>query len=381
MRKETNMGVYEEIGVRRVINAAFPVTNLGGSTLSKETIDAALEANRGFVDMGDLCKKAGEIIAEITGGEAAYITTGAFCSLVLSAAACLAGKDPDKMRRLPDTTGMRNEVIVERTLRHPFDRAMEVAGGKFVEVESTLEAMEAAITERTAAIHYLGLMDPVSVFDQPRPPAIPLEKVIDLGHRHGVPIIVDAAGQTYPTDRFRVFVRMGADLICYSGKYISAPNSTGFVCGRKDLVEAVAENSFVGPSVGWIGRGYKLDRQEVVALVVALQRWMKMDHEKERLQPARERRDWLMEALKAIPDIKLTPQPYLYHTVMLDVTLEKKTPEETAELVKKLREGDPSIHIRGARGNTLRINTLFLADGDEHVLAQRLKSLIAGGGP
>ena len=368
------MGVYEEIGVRRVINAAFCLTVLGGSTLSKEMMEAAHEANRYFVEMGELCKKAGEIIAGITGAEAAHITTGAFCGLVQSAAACIAGKDPDKMRRLPDTTGMKNEVIIQRNLRNVFDRAMEVAGGKFVVVEPTLEAMEVAITEKTAAIHYLPQMDP------PRTDIVPLEEVIDLGHRHAVPIIVDAAGQTYPTDRLRMFVRMGADLVCYSGKYFSGPNSTGFVCGRKDLVEAVVENSFIGPAVGWVGRGYKLDRQEVIALVVALQRWMKMDHEKERLQPARERRDRLMESLKAIPDVKLMPQPYRYHVFGLQITLEKKTPEETDELVKKLREGDPSIHIRGASENNLLINTLFLADGDEHLLAQRLKSLIAGGG-
>jgi len=177
-----------------------------------------------------------------------------------------------------------------------------------------------------------------------------------------------------------MFVRMGADLVCYSGKYFSGPNSTGFVCGRKDLIEAVVENSFIGPESGWFGRGYKLDRQEVIALLVALQRWIKMDHEKERLQPAGERRDRLMESLKAIPNVKLTPQPYRYHIVGLQITLEKKTSEETDELVKKLREGDPSIHIRGTSENNLLINTLFLADGDEHLLAQRLKSLIAGRG-
>ncbi|MFC1847538.1 aminotransferase class V-fold PLP-dependent enzyme [Chloroflexota bacterium] len=368
------MGIYEEIGVRRVINASYCQTVLGGSTLSKETMEAAHEANRCFVEMGELCEKAGEIIAGITGAEAARITAGAFCGLVLSAAACIAGKDPDKMRRLPDTTGMKNEVIIQRNLRIRFDRAMEVAGGKFIEVEPTLEAMEAAITEKTAAIYYFPRMDP------PRTDIVPLEEVIDLGHRHAVPIIVDAAGQTYPTDRVRMFVRMGADLVCYSGKYFSGPNSTGFVCGRKDLVEAVVENSFIGPDIGWVGRGYKLDRQEIIALVVALQRWMKMDHEKERLQPAGERRDRLMEALKAIPDVKLVPLPYAYHVFGLQITLEKKTPKETDELAKRLREGDPSIHIRGASENNLIINTLFLADGEEHILAQRLKSLITDGG-
>lgn len=364
------MSIYKEMGVKHVINASFCLTVLGGSTLSKEIIDAEIEANKRFVAIRDLEEKAGRIIAEITGAEAAHITTGAFAAMVLSTAACIAGKDTEKMKKLPDTTGMKNEIIIQRNLRTIFDRAMEVPGGKFVVVEPTPEAMEAAITEKTAAIHYLPQLDP------PRTDVIPLEEVIEIGHRHGVPIIVDAAGQTYPTDRLKMFVRMGADLVCYSGKYFWGPNSTGFVCGRKDLVEAAAENSFIGPGVGWIGRGYKLDRQEIVALVVALQRWIKMDHEK-RLQPARERRSYLMEALKDIPDIKLAAQPYRYHVVGLQVTFEKKTQAQTRELAAKLREGDPSIWVRRSRGNSILINTLLLADGDEKIIAERLKEILS----
>jgi len=368
LREENDMDWYEEMGVRRVINAAFCLTVLGGSTLSKEMLDAYGEANKYFVEMRDLCIKAGKIIAGITGAEAAYITTGAFAGLVLSAAACMAGKDPDKMSKLPNTAGMKNEIIIQRTMRIVFDRSMEIPGGNFVEVEPTLADLEAAITEKTAAIHYLALMG------SPRK-SIPLEEVVDLGHKHGVPIIVDAAGQTYPPDRLKTFVRMGADLVCYSGKYFSGPNSTGFVCGKKDLVEAIAENSFIGPGVGWIGRASKLDRQEIVALVVALQRWMEMDHEKVRLHPAREKRTRLIEALKDIPNIKMMPKESL-HNIGLQITLEKYTPEETSNLVKELEEGDPSIVIRSVSKNNLLINTLFLVDGDDRFLADRLKSLI-----
>jgi len=367
------MGIYEEIGVRRVINASFCQTVLGGSTLSKETMEAAHEANRCFVEMGELCEKAGEIIAGITGAEAADITAGAFCGLVLSAAACIAGKDPDKMKRLPDTTGMKIEIIIQRNMRIVFDRAMEVPGGKFIVIEPNLRSMEEAINEKTAAIHYVA---PVPE-DPRRNDIIPIEDVINLGHRYDIPIIVDAAGQTYPIDRLRMFVRMGADLVCHSGKYFSAPNSTGYVCGRKDLIEAAEENSFIGPGVGWIGRGYKLDRQEVIALVVALQRWINMDHDKERLQPAEARRDILIEALNTVPDIILTPEPYRYHAIGLQITLEKKSPEETSELVKNLREGDPSIRIRSFSENNLLINTMFLMEDDVYLLAERLKTLIA----
>jgi len=364
------MGVYEEIGVKRAINAAFCLTILGGNTLAKETLEAAAEADRHFVDMRELCPKVGEIIASITESEAACVTTGAFCGMVLSTAACMAGKDLDKMRKLPDTTGMKNEVIIQRNMRYNFDRAIEIPGGKFVVVEPNIEAMETAITEKTAAIHYLASLHASATY------VIPLQDVIDLGHKHGIPIIVDAAGQTYPIDSLKVFAGMGADLVCYSGKYFSGPNSTGFIAGKKEYVEAAAANSFLGPFVGWIGRASKIDRQEVIALLVALQRWVKMDHEKERFQPAREKRDQIIESLKSVPDIKLIAQPYSAHTIGLQITLEKKTPEETAELDKKLKEGDPAIHIRSFKENNLFINTLFLADGDEYLLAQRLKDLI-----
>jgi L-seryl-tRNA(Ser) seleniumtransferase len=375
------MSVYAEMGVKRVVNGSFCLTVLGGSTLSKEVQDAMIEANKCFVAMEDLQEQAGKIIAQLTGAEAAAISSGAFSSMILAAAACLAGKDLEKMQRLPHTEGMKNEIIIQRNLRSSFDRAMEVAGGKFVEVDPNPAAMEAAITDKTVAIHYLSNLDP------PRPDVMPLEKVIEIGHKHGVPIIVDAAGQTYPTDRMKMFVRMGADLVCHSGKYVWGPNSTGWIVGKKYLVEAAAAQCFVGErmggaSQGWIGRGMKLDRQEIVGLVVAIKRWMAMDHEKERFQPARARRDYLIETLQDLPNIKLTAQPYSYHVVGLRVTFEKKTPEQTAELVKQLEEGDPSIRVRGGggrAGNSILINTMFLVGDDEKVIADRLRSLLTGG--
>ncbi|MBA7646687.1 D-glucosaminate-6-phosphate ammonia lyase [subsurface metagenome] len=368
------MSVYSRLGVNRVINASFCLTFLGGSTLTKEVTDASLEANRCFVAMRDLDEKVGEVIAGITGAEAAHVTSGAYCALALSTAACIAGSDPDMMSKLPDTRGMKNEVLIQANLRTVFDRAVEVPGGKRVLVGDedqgcTPEELEGAITEKTAAIEYLPQLDP------PRENVISLEEVIEIGHRHDVPIIVDAAGQTYPTGRLKMFVAMGADLVCYSGKYFGGPNSTGFVCGRKELMEAVKENSFIG-SHRTIGRGYKLDRQEIVALVVALQRWMEMDHIKERLQPARRRRTNLMDALWKVPGVTLKVQPYSYHVVGLQVTLDK-TPDETAEIVDNLRNGDPAIWVRRRRENTIMMNTLFLDDGNEKIIVDRVKELLS----
>jgi len=367
------MSFYEKLGVKKVINAAFCLTDLGGSTLTKEVKDAYMEANSYFVEMKQLEERAGLFLARITGAEAAFVTTGAFSALALSTAACITRNDPANRRKLPDTADMKNQVLIQANLRNPFDRSLEIPGGKIVPIGSEEGGcspieFEAAINEKTAAIHYLVSLDP------PRKDVLQLEKVIEIGHRHGVPIIVDAAGQTYPTERVKMFVAMGADLVCYSGKYFGGPQSTGFVCGIKDLVDEVAANSFVIPG-GWIGRGYKLDRQEIIALLTAVQAWMNMDHEKQRLAPAYEKQRYIIDAFKEAPGIRLEAQPYSYHVVGINMAFEK-TPEEVASIVQKLREGDPAIWVRGRRGSSFLVNTLLLKDGEEKEIVDRLEEIL-----
>src|SRR5579862_2845014 len=196
------MGIYEELGVKRVINADFPVTRLGGSVLPREVLEAMAEPTENWCSIWELEDKVGQEIAKICEAEAAHVTPGSFAALTLSAAACIAGDDPEKMRLLPDTTGMKNEIIIQRNLLSAhageagtYDRSMEVPGGKFVRIgHEELGArpidLERAINPRTAAIHFM-----VPEFPDSRPDIIPLEQVIEIGHKHGVPIIVDAAGQ------------------------------------------------------------------------------------------------------------------------------------------------------------------------------------------
>ncbi|MBN1682670.1 aminotransferase class V-fold PLP-dependent enzyme [Candidatus Bathyarchaeota archaeon] len=365
------MSFYKKLGVRRVINAAFCLTDLGGSRLSKEIQQAWLEANDNFVEMKQLEEKAGEFLAKITGAEAAYVSTGAFSCLTLSAAACITRNDVEKMRKLPHTTGMKNQILVQANLRSTFDRSLEIPGGIIVPVGDkengcTAEEFEAAINENVVAIDYLAMLDSI------RPNTLPLSKIIEIGHKHGVPIIVDAAGQTYPLDRVTSLIAMGSDLVCYSGKYFGGPQSTGFVCGKKEYVDAVVQNSFVGNG-SWIGRGYKIDRQEIIALLYAVENWMKMDHEKERLEPAVKRQKYIIENLKGVPGIKCEAQPYVYHVVGITAILDK-TPEETAAIVKKFREDDPAIWFRMQRGNSFLINTLMLKDGEEKEIVDKIKA-------
>ena len=390
--------VYKELGVKRVINGQFPITRLGGSVLPREVVEAMVEPTSNWCSMWELEEKAGEAVAKICGAEAAHITSGAYAALVLSAAACIAGKDPDLMRRLPDSTGMKNKIIIQKNLRGQrggepgmYDRSMELAGGKIVEIgretqAATEEELEAAIDEKVAAVQFM-----VPDFPDSRTDIIPFERVMAIAHEHGVPMIVDAAGQTYPVELLGRFTKMGADLVCYAAKYVQGANAAGWVCGRKDLIEAVALHSFIGQEAGGyvpraglyksVGRGYKLDRQQVVGTVAALRRWVTMDHQKERIEPAMKRADNLREHLKNVSNVQLSAFPDRlvegigYHRLGVRVTLADRTAAQATELQGKLRDGDPSIWVY-AQGNSLAVNCLLLADGEEQTIAERIKSLL-----
>lgn len=386
------MSIFEEFGVKKVVNASFALTRLGGSALSKEALKAMQEANKSYVYMWDFIKRGGEIIAEACGAEAGWVTSGAFNALVLAAAACMAGKDPEKMRRLPDTTGMKNEIIIQRANRILiYDRAMQVPGGKFVYVgdESwgcTPELMEAAITEKTAAIHHV-------ITGRLRPRVVSIEDTVKVAHKHDIPVILDCAGMTYPLDGLTKFVAMGVDIACYGGKYVGGPNSTGFCIGKKDLIEAIALHSFIGHEAGpmeqggyyrSIGRGYKLDRQEIAALLVSFKNWLTMDHEKERFEPAWKRARHIEKRVKSLPGLKGVEMSNIppsgtgcaYHTLGLQLDFKGRTGEEVSDIVRSLREDDPEIWVRYRRGNTSFVmNCLMLQPGEEKIIVERFSEI------
>jgi L-seryl-tRNA(Ser) seleniumtransferase len=349
------------------------------------------EANKSYAYMWDLMEKGGEHIAEKINAPAAWITSGAFNALVLAAAACMAGDDPEAMRKLPHTEGMKNEFIIQRSARLlVYDRSMEVSGGKFVFVGDenwgcTPDLIERAITDKTAGIHY-------AYPAMRRSNICPLEKILEIGKKHGVPIIADAAGMTYPKDVQSKFMEMGCDLVAVGGKYVGGPNSTGYIYGRKDLVDAIALHSFIGAEAGpneqsgyyrSLGRGYKLDRQEIIGLLVAFDEWMEMDHDKERFQPAWEKVRYIEKGIKDLRGLKDARMQYYprsgegtgYHTIGLHVTLDLDI-DETNKLVRSLREGDPEVWVRNwGRSSDFIINAINLQPGDAEIIVQRFKEL------
>ncbi len=285
------MSVYQELGVTPVINAAATLTRLGGSRMAPDVLAAMSEAAESFVQIDQLQAKAGEVIAGITGAEAGYVTTGAAAALTLGTAACLAGMDVSKMDRLPDTTGMKNEVVVQKGHRNAYDHAVRAAGITFVEV-GTLGypgaggtfgwQIEDAITDKTVAV-FCPILD--------TPGTLSLKEVAQIAHAKGVPVIVDAAAELPPRSNLQKFIADGADLVAFSGgKAIGGPQSSGVLAGRADLIDSVAlqqqdmdvraetwskrhfidEGRVRGVPTQGFGRALKVGREEIVGLLTAL---------------------------------------------------------------------------------------------------------------
>ncbi len=295
--------IYAALGVDTIVNAAGPVTRLSGALMDPEVTAAMAEAAGHCVDIAELQAAAGRYIAEVTGAEAGYITSGASAGLLLGVAACVTGLDPGAMNRLPDTTGLPDEVIMPRSHRNFYDHAIRSVGVRLTEVGlpdrfsgagvRDTEAWEIAdaISDRTAAIAYVANA-------RSRPP---LEEVVEVAHERDVPVIVDAAGQLPPASNLKRFITAGADLVCFSGgKVVGGPQGSGIACGRRDLIAAMAlqhldldvHYELWDPPTEWvekealpgaphhgIGRPCKVGKEAIVGLVTALKRFVAVSDE------------------------------------------------------------------------------------------------------
>jgi L-seryl-tRNA(Ser) seleniumtransferase len=333
-------------------------------------------ANYRFVDMKELLESSGRIIAEMLDAEAAYVTAGAAASLALSVAACLTLEHRDYLERLPDTQGIPNEILVQANSRQKYDHVLTVPGARIVDVGDanglTADQLRDAIGPNTAVVHY---------FAQSKSPGTPdIETVVEVAHAAGKPVIVDAAGLTYPVNNLRRFHRAGADLVCYAGKYFDAPQSTGLIVGRADLVELAAINGFVGfETSGFltIGRPMKVDRQEMVGAVVALREWLAMDHEA-RFARYGERIDTIVAAIRDVPGLKAQrisaieqPPP----TVRDGVRIDFETEISAATVETALLDGEPGIFVR-RYGAALVLSVAFMNDGEAEIVARRLTEVL-----
>jgi len=364
--------VYKKLGVRPLINASGNQTVRGGSTPSPAVRKAMEEADESYVEMVELLEKSGDHIASLLGVEAAYVTAGCYTALVLCSAAVMTGNDPDKRAQLPDTTGLKNEILLQARQRYGYDRAYTVPGGKLLYVGdsdgATPEQLENAIGPNTAAVAYLVQADQGN--------AIPLAKVVEIAHAHDVLVIADAAAQIHPLDYFRRNAQ-SADLVCFGGKYFNAPHSTGFACGKKDLIEAVTAHGFIGPRP--IGRGMKVDRQEIIGLVTAIDIWFDTDHE-ERSKEQDARYATIAQELEGIENVSTKVVRNKSHMLStLHVVFEPETLGKNAQqAVNELDAGTPRIRAGAHGANAITINAYTLREGEEYIIAETLRRLLTG---
>jgi len=373
-----NVVTYRDLGVRRVVNAGGTYTILGGSLMSPEVIEAMDKAARQFVLIDELYDKAGRFLAEIIGSEAAYVTSGAAAGLVLATAACITRKDVEKMKRLPTTSSIRNEVIVQRLQRNVWLRHLRQAGAKLIEVgneeECTSKDIEDAVTENSVAIAHWITMNTAGR-------GVSLEEVIEIARRQGLHTILDAAAELPPVENLRKFINMGADLVVFSGgKAIEGPNDTGIICGKKELIEACRMQSF--PHEGFIGRPFKVSKEQIVGLVTALERFVgkdqKLDEEKREAKV-----QYIVERLKNVPNIKVEritrdlKKYWSHHWPRAQIALDEEALGLTAkEVAERLREGDPVVWLNQV-GNKIIVNPFGLLDGDEGIVVNKIRETLS----
>ena len=371
--------IYKELGAVPVINATGSVTMLGGSTPIPEVREAMAAADGAYIPLMELQEAAGAAIARMTNVPAAYITSGAGSALMLATAAAMAGDDDDRIQQLPNTDGMKNEILIQTRQRYWYDRCLELAGAKLVmfgsEERTTREDLESAIGPNTAAVHYYA------VEQEYDPDALSLEDTIAIAHAHDVLVTVDAAGQIYPLENFGKYVRMGADFQCIAAKYMGAPQSTGLALGSEEMIRKLGLQAFAsyeGRRVRGVGRPQKVDRQEMMGAVAAVQVWMTMNHE-DRLAVAERRTRVVLEAVEGVPGLKaemidnvIGHQPYGL-TIRVDQSV---TGFDIYELRDRLREGDPPIWTRVRDGEDFIIIHMFgLNPGEDQIVGERVAAL------
>lgn len=366
--------VYRDLGVRPLINAAGTYTTLSGSLQPREGLLAMEQAGRAHVSLPELQAAVGKRIAELLECEAALVTAGAAAALTLGTAACVAGKDPQAIRRIPDITGLKSEVLIQKSHRFAYDHAVRNVGVKLIEVE-TSEELQAAASPRTAMMLFLNSADHRG--------KIHAEEFVALGKKLGVPTFTDCAADTPPPERLKMYTKMGFDLVAFSGgKGIHGPQCSGLLLGRKDLIEAAFLNG--NPHSDSIGRLAKVGKEEIIGLLVALETYLKRDHKAEWEEWERRVKyiaDMVtkvkgVEAERFVPEIA-NQVPHL--AVRWDSARVRLT---NREAVKALREGEPRIELRPGSENDrnptrVDVGVWTLQPGEHRVVARRLREVLS----
>ena len=368
--------LYQRMGVAPIINAAGSITRLGGTRTRSEALELMSRAARVMVNIDELNRAAGKELARLTGAEAGFVCSGAAGGLVLQAAAVIAGNDPVKMRKLPDTEGLKNEIVIHTMHRFPYDQAYRAAGARMVEFGDYLFAhpwqLEGAINERTAAVAYL-----CAPFSSNK--VLPLERVCEIAHARGVPVIVDAASMLPPRANLYRYLRAGADMVVYSGgKGVRGPQGSGILVGRADLIEAAAAQA--NPAQ-FLGRGMKVAKEEIIGLVASLAAFVEEDEVAE-MASYRSMVQKAVDALVELPGLRVTLEHdginYLIPHAVIRFTDEWRGPSRDS-IAAAMEQGSPQIHLHQLGGpQELAVDPLNLTEEEVEVVIRRLREELTG---
>ncbi|MEJ7740111.1 MAG: aminotransferase class V-fold PLP-dependent enzyme [Chitinophagaceae bacterium] len=358
--------LIKELGLRTFINAAGTYTAMTASLMHDEVMDAINSSSKEFIMLDEVQDKVGEKIAALCHAEAATVTSGCWSALVLGTAGVLTGMDVKKVFQLPNVENFeKNELIVQKGHNHGYVHALTNTGIKPVEVE-TMEDLEKAINPKTALMFFLNDSSPLGKIQH--------NEWIAVAKKHNIPTLIDIAADVPPVENLWKYNEMGFDLVCVSGgKAIRGPQSAGLLYGRKELIAAARLSA--PPRGGNIGRGMKVNKEEVIGMYAALDKYVHQDHDKE--WKMWEDRVVVIETaakkVNGVTTLVIVP-PIANHTPALQITWDTNLVKLTRkEFQEKLRNGNPSIEVMGTLDNAINITVFMLKPGQEKIVAARIR--------
>lgn len=359
---------FKELGLRTFINAAGTYTSMTGSLMPKEVIEAISYGANEYVNLDDLQDKVGERIAELLECEYATVSSGCFGAMSIGMAGILTGKDPKKVKQLPNTEGMKNEVIIQESHTIGYAQALTNVGAKVVRVK-TAKQLEKAITDKTCMLWFLNAHTDRG--------EIKWEEFVALGKKHNIPTFIDCAADVPPVENLFRFTKMGFDLVAFSGgKGLRGPQSAGLLLGKRELIEAARMHT--PPRGETIGRGMKVNKEEVLGMLAALELYLEKDHRKE-WEMWESQIQLISDSANSVVGVEteIHVPPYANHVPSLRIRWDEKKVKITPnEVRKQLTEGHPSIQTVGD-SKSVGMTTWMMVPGQERIVAKRVKEILS----
>ena len=358
---------FKELGIRTFINAAGTYTSMTGSLMPKEVIDAISYGSREYVNLDELQDKVGERIAHLLNCEYATVSSGCFGAMSIAMAGVMSGKDPKKIKQLPDVTGLKHEVILQESHSIGYSQALTNVGAKLIKVK-TSEELEKAINKKTAMLWFLNANTDNG--------EIKWEEFVSLGKKHNIPTFIDCAADVPPVENLFKFTRMGFDMVAFSGgKGLRGPQSAGLLLGRRNYIEAARLHT--PPRGETIGRGMKVNKEEVLGMLAALELYLARDHKAE-WKMWEEQINLISNSAKSIDGVQtiIHVPPHANHVPSLKIRWDENKVKITPNKVReKLRNGTPSIETVGNK-NEIGITTWMMVPGQEKIVAKKIQKIL-----